>query len=78
MEPISLVTFRKCLIIPNGFYQPATSLTQSGKLAKLTFQVPPPTCYQGGCYEGICIRGQVCCLIYKPQLLGPFEARTLE
>lgn len=28
--------------------------------------------------EGICIHGQVYCLIHKPRLLRPFEARALE
>lgn len=28
--------------------------------------------------EGVCIHGQVCCLIHKSWLLGPFEARTFE
>ena len=72
------VTFWKYLIIPNGAYQPARSLTESRKPAKLMFQVPPPACYQGGCWG---IRDSAFtakfAVWYTDLLLGPFEARAL-
>lgn len=74
------VTFERYLIIPNGFYQLATVFHPKQEASQTDVPGASAHVLPGRVLwdEGICIHGQVYCLIYKPPLLGPFEAKAFE